>query len=97
MIFMVTLWYPSHITAELGKIIPKMPKIPEYIKKWNTYQTPAGKDGFKQYHLIMVEKGRGDEALIDIGKVLRPFWEKEGVNLIIEPVYGQKDSFKVLA
>ena len=44
-----------------------------------------------------MEKGKGDDAIIDIGKILRLFWEMEGVDLIIEPVYGQKDSFKVLA
>ena len=94
---MVTVWYPSHLTVELGKKVPNMPKAPDYIKKWNTYQTPDGKNGFKQYHIIMVEKGRGDDALIEIGKILRPFWETEGCDLTIEPLYGMKDSFKVLA
>jgi len=97
MILMVTLWYPSHLTAKLGEIVPKMPKIPDYIKKWKIYQTPAGKNGFKQYHLMFIEKGKGDDALVDVGKILRPFWEQEGVDLTIEPVYGQKDSFKVFA
>jgi len=44
----------------------------------------------------MIEKGKGDEAQIDIGKILNPFSEVEGYSMKSEVVLGARDSFKIL-
>ena len=44
----------------------------------------------------MVEKGKGDEAQIDIGKILNTFSEVEGYSMKSEVVLGARDSFKIL-
>ena len=37
-----------------------------------------------------------DEAVVEIAKVIMPFWEIEGYAWKLEPVMGVSDSFKVL-
>ena len=44
----------------------------------------------------MVEKGNADEALLEISKIIAPFWKIEGFAMKIEPVMGMKDAIKVL-
>jgi hypothetical protein len=97
MIFMVSQWTPYNKTEEWFEIFKKVAgKLPGYIKRWHTFATPDGDRGIKGYNLIMVEKGNADEALLEISKLIAPFWKIEGFAMKIEPVMGMKDAVKVL-
>jgi hypothetical protein len=94
---MITQWYPlskANIAAEKFLEAIKTP-LPSYIKKWHTFSVVEGEKN-KTYNLIMVEKGKGDEAQIDIGRILNPFSEIEGYSMKTEIVLGARDSFKIL-
>jgi len=97
MIFMVSQWTPYNKTDEWFEIFKKVVgKLPSYIKRWDTFATPDGDHGIKGYNVIMVEKGNADEALIEISKLIAPFWKIEGFSMKIEPVMGMKDAVKIL-
>lgn len=97
MIIMVTQWYPldkGNLIADKFVQALKNP-LPSYIKKWQTFSMVDG-DKNKVYNLIMVEKGKGDEAQIDIAKILNPFSDVEGYSMKTEIVLGARDTFKIL-
>ena len=84
MIFVVTQWTPYNKVDEWFKIFQEVKgKFPSYIKKWQTFALP-------------VEKGNADEALIEITKLIAPFWKIEGFGMKVETVMSMRDSIKVL-
>jgi hypothetical protein len=97
MIFMGTYTLPSNKTEEWMKCISDMAgnALSSSIKKWQTFTCVDG-DGYKGYNLIFAEKGKGDEALLEINKVMLPFRQIEGASWKIESLMGVTDSFKVL-
>jgi hypothetical protein len=70
--------------------------LPSCIKKWQTFTSADGENGIKGINIIFTEKGKGDEALVEISKLIFPFWEIEGYRWKLEPLYGVSDSLKVL-
>ena len=98
MIFMVTIWYPSDKVKIVADKFVKASKepLPDYIKRVQIYMTPDGPKGMKSYQVYMSEKGKGDEALFYINKILVPFMGIEGYEWKIENLMGVKDSFKLL-
>jgi hypothetical protein len=97
MIFMVTQWTPYNKTNEWLDTFRKVQgKIPSFIKKWQTFAASDEEKGIKGYNLIMVEKGNADEALIEISKLLAPFWKIEGFAMKIEPILSMRDALKTI-
>ena len=66
MIIMVTVLYPPHKSTNIAKLYLKQPREVPYVTKWRVFNALAGKDGVKQYHLIYTERGKGEEAIINI-------------------------------
>ncbi|MFX1480055.1 MAG: hypothetical protein ACFFCI_18195 [Promethearchaeota archaeon] len=97
MIFMVTQWTPYHKTNEWLETFKQVQgKIPSFIKKWQTFATTDEDRGIKGYNLIMVEKGNADEAMIEISKLLAPFWKIEGFAMKTEPILSMRDALKII-
>jgi len=97
MIIMVTQLYPATKANEVAEKYLQAAKtpLPSYIKKWHTFSTPEG-SSIKAYNLIMVERGKADEAQIHIMKTFAPFYEVEGLSLKSEMLMGVRDSFKAI-
>ena len=97
MIFLITVWYPGDKAKEVGKkFFSAAGKLPPFIKKWQAFGATGGLDGIKAYHLIMTERGKGDEALFEINKVIAPFLEIKGYKIQIEPLMGMTDAAKLM-
>ena len=97
MIFMVTQWIPYNKTDEwLNTFKEAQGKLPPLIKKWQTFAVVDEDRGIKGYNLIMTEKGSVDEAMLEISKVIAPFWKIEGWAMKIEPLFAIKDALKVI-
>ncbi|TFF69100.1 MAG: hypothetical protein EU516_01240 [Promethearchaeota archaeon] len=93
---MLTAWYPFKEAKNIIQAMSSVPKMPDYINKWQTFAAADGKEGVKVYNLIMVKEGKSDEASIYLTKNQNVFIEKiEGYRWKIEPVMGMKDSLKV--
>ena len=97
MIFIVTQWTPYSKTNEWFNTFKEVQgKIPPIIKKWQTFAVVDEDRGIKGYNLIMVEKGNADEAMIEISKLIAPFWKIEGFAMKIEPAFAMRDALKVI-
>ncbi len=97
MIFITTQWIPYNKTDEWFKAFQEVQgKFPPYIKKWQTFAAPDKNRGIKGYNIIFVEKGKADEAAIEVSKLFTPFWKIEGFSMKTEMVMGMRDAVKVL-
>ena len=97
LIYMLTAWYPFKSSKDVMKTIDTIPKMPDFITRWNNFVTADGKEGVKVYNLIMVKENVSDEAAIYISKVQAKFTDNvDGYVWKIEPCMGMKDSLKVL-
>ncbi len=97
MIFMGTYTMPSNKTEEWMKCISDITanSLPSCIKKWQTF-TFSDVDVYKGYNLIFTEKGKVDEAFIEITKLIFPFCQIEGSSWKLEPLMTVTDTLKVL-
>jgi hypothetical protein len=98
MIFMGTYRMPINKTDEWLECFKNMTgnPLPSCIKKWETFSCFDGETGLKGYNIIYAEKGKVDEALIEIAKLMFPFCEIEGSSWQVEPIMGVSDSLKIL-
>ncbi|MFW9855275.1 MAG: hypothetical protein ACFFFG_09440 [Candidatus Thorarchaeota archaeon] len=97
MIFLLTVWFPPSQSNAVAKIYFERPREIPHIRKWQAFNTSGGKKGHKQYHLIMTERGKGDDALIEINKYMMPLTNKiEGLRTKIEVLMGVTDSMNLL-
>ena len=91
---MVTVTYPSHKAMEVAKKFKRI-DLPDFIKRWQVFNTSNGTQGLKSCQLVFCEKGKGDDALLYIYKTLAPFIEIEGYEIKVETVMGVKDSMSI--
>jgi len=96
MLLMITVWYPPEKAADLAKLYLKQPREIAHVTKWRIFNTSAGIDGMKQYHLIYTEKGKGEEAAMALNKYFMPFTQIEGFRIQFETLLGVSDSYKAL-
>ena len=98
MIFLVIVYVPPKKGGDVVKKFFESAKagIPKSIKKWQTFVTPDGLNGMKGYHLIFTDKERVDEAYLDIGKIMAPFGDIEGLTWKVEVLSGVKDMYAMV-
>ena len=94
MLIMITTLCPPHKAIDLAKLYLKQPREIPYVTKWRVFNTLAGKDGMKAYHLIYTERGKGDEVTIELNKYFFPFTQIEGFTMQAEVLMGVSDSYK---
>ena len=97
MIYLCTVWMPPNKAVEAAKIyLQQLREIP-HIRKWQAFNTTGGKSGHKQYHLIMTERGKGEEAMTEIMKYFMPLINGiEGFRIRLETLMGVTDSYKMI-
>ncbi|MFX0082874.1 MAG: hypothetical protein ACFE94_14075 [Candidatus Hodarchaeota archaeon] len=96
-IMMVTTWYPMHKSMDVAKRYLKQPREIPFVTKWRVFNTAAGKDGMKQYHIFYTERGKFEEAGEGIYKYFLPFTtEIEGFYITVENLMGVSDSYRMI-
>ena len=95
-ILMITVWYPMHKGREIAQVYLKQPREIPHVTKWRVFNTAGGKDGYKQYHLIYTERGKLEEAGVEINKYFIPFADIEGFCIMVESCSGVSDSMKLI-
>jgi len=93
---MITVFYPNHKSIEVAKLYLKQPREIQYVKKWRIFNTYAGNDGLKQYHLIYTEKEKAEDAFMAISKYFMPFHQIEGYHIQIESLIGVSDGYNLI-
>ena len=96
LIFNFILWYPSSKARELVELVKKMGKPPSYVKKWLTFQTGVWKKGIKHYNIVFTEKAHGDDAIVEVSRMFRPFLDHESVEGTFEVLISARDALKIL-
>jgi hypothetical protein len=95
MIFLLTVWIPPNKAMETAKIYLEQAREIPHIRKWQVFNTTGGTHGNKQYHLIMTERGEGDEGLQAVMKYMIPVTDVDGVRTQVEVLMGVTDSYKM--
>ena len=97
MILMGIYTMPYDKTEEWKKCVLDLAANPPTagIKKWQTF-TCSDEFGYKGYNLIFTEKGKGDEALLEITRTMVPFTRIEGSTWKLEPLLTVPDSLKLM-
>ena len=91
---MITIWCPPNKAIDMAKLYLKQPREIPYVNKWRIFNTPGGLDGIKQYHLIYTERGKGEEAGMELTKYFTPFINIEGFRYQFEVLSGVSDSYE---
>lgn len=93
---MITIWYQPSAAADIAKLYLKQPREIPYVTKWRAFNTAGGKDGMKQYHVIYTERGKLEEAGLELNKYFLPFAQIEGFSIQFESLIGVSDSMKMI-
>ena len=93
---MITVNYPNHKSVDMAKLYLKQPREVPYVKKWRVFNTAAGIDGMKQYHLLYTEKEKAEDAFMEIYKYFMPFYQIEGYRIQIETLIGVTDGYNLI-
>lgn len=96
MLLMITTWYPPERAMDMAKLYLKQPREIPHVAKWRIYNTTAGRDGMKQYHVIYTERGKGEEAGMALNKYFLPFAQIEGFRIQFETLLGVSDSYNAI-
>lgn len=95
-IILITIWSPPHKGMDMAKLYLKQPRTVPYVTKWRIFNTSGGLDGSKQYHLIYTERGKGEEASIELAKYFLPFMnEIEGLRWQSESLLGVSETYAI--
>ena len=97
MILLITFYYASHVAEKLAEIVPKLGKMPDYVKRWQVFHATSGSTGFKQLNIVYIEKGHGDDAMVEVPRMLKPIWGRDDVEPQIEVLVGVKDTMKIFS
>ena len=92
---MITVWVPTNMAIKMAKLYLKQPREIPYVTKWRAFNTTGGIHGHKQYHLIYTEKGKVEEAGIELAKYFMPFNEIEGFRIQVESLMGVSDTYEL--
>jgi hypothetical protein len=95
-VFMITLWYAPHKAPDVAKLFLKKSREIPFVSKWRAFTTAGGEKGVKQYHLIYTERGKSEEAMVELTKYFMPFLAIESFTYISETLMGVSDSMKML-
>ncbi|MFX1443995.1 MAG: hypothetical protein ACFFHV_11315 [Promethearchaeota archaeon] len=96
-VILLTVWIPPNKAVDLAKWYLKQKRELPYITKWRVFNTNGGLEGLKQYHLIYTEKGKLEEAGIELQKYFFPIAnEMEGFRISSETLLGVSDSYALI-
>jgi len=95
--FLTITTFPGEKAEEIGKILPKLPKLPEFVKPPQLFTTVSNDDGkIKAYGIYEVEDDKSHEGYVAIAKRLTGYFEVEGLSYKIEPLMNIKESLNLL-
>jgi len=95
--FLTVTTFPGEKSKEIGKLLPKLPKLPEFVKPPQLFVTISNDDGkIKAYGIYEVEDDKSHEGYVAIAKRLTGYFEVEGLSYKIEPLMNIKESLNLL-
>ena len=98
MVYFLTITsFPGEQAEKIGKILPKLPKLPDYVKPPQLFATVSNDDGrIKAYGIYEVDDDKSHEGYVAIAKRLTGYFEIEGLHYKIEPLMTAKEALSLL-
>ena len=95
--FLTTTTFPGEKSSEIGKLLPKLPKLPDFVKPPQLFITVSSDNGeIKAYGLYEVEDNKSHEGYVAIAKRLTGYFEVEGISYKIEPLMSVREALSLL-
>ena len=95
--FLTIITFPGEKSEEIGKLLPKLPKLPEFVKPPQIFTTISNDNGeVKAYGFYEVEDNKSHEGYVAIAKRMTGLFEAEGVKYKIETLLSLKESLNLL-
>jgi hypothetical protein len=89
--------YPAHNSIELGKILPKLSNLPDFVEQKDLYMTASNDNGeIKTYGLYECPDDKVYEGFIGITKRLTSYFVVEGFKFKIEPLLTVREALPLL-
>ena len=98
MVYFLTITsFPGDKSEEIGKLLPKLPKLPDFVKPPQLFTTVSNDNGrIKAYGLYEVEDGKSHEGYVAIAKRLTGYFDVEGMDYKIEPLMSIREALTLL-
>jgi len=95
--FLTVTTFPGEKSKEIGKILPKLPKLPDFVKAPQIFTTVSNDNGeIKAYGLYEVDDNKSHEGYVAIAKRLTGYFEIDGLSYKIEPLMTLKEALGLL-
>ena len=95
--FLTITSFPGEKAEEVGKILPKLPKLPDYVKPPQLFATVSNDNGqIKAYGIYEVDDDKSHEGYVAIAKRLTGYFEIEGMHYKIEPLMSVREALSLL-
>ena len=89
--------FPGEKSEEIGKLLPKLPKLPDYVKAPQLFVNVSSDTGrIKAYGLYEVEDDKSHEGYVAIAKRLTGYFGVDGVSYKIEPLMNIREALTLL-
>ncbi len=97
MYYLTVITFPGNKSEEVGKALPKMPKLPDFVKPPQIFTTVSSDNGeIKAYGLYEVDDDKAHEGYVAIGKRLTGLFGIEGIKYKIEQLMEMKEALALL-
>jgi hypothetical protein len=95
--FLSITTFPGEKSEEVGKCLPKLPKLPEFVKPPQIFVSLSSENGeIKAYALYEVEDDKSHEGFIAISKRLTGYFGVEGVKYKLEKLMTVREALALL-
>lgn len=92
--FLGLVSFPPHKATEVGNTLPKLPKLPDFVKQLYIFATTGG--DIKAYSLYEAPDDKAHEAYVAIAKRYTGYFGIEGYKVTIEPLLTAKEALALL-
>ena len=95
--FLSIVTFPGEKSEEIGKALPKLPKVPDFVKILHLLVTVSDDKGeVKGYGLYEVDDDKAHEGYVAISKRLTGYFGVEGVKFKIEHLMTTREALALL-
>jgi hypothetical protein len=95
--YLSVITFPGEKSEEAGKALPKLPKLPDFVKPPQIYVTLSNDNGkIKAYGIYEVDDNKAHEGLVAISKRLTGYFGIEGMEYKIEPLMTVREALSLL-
>ena len=95
--FMTITSFPGHRAKEIGKLFPKLPKLPDFVKAPTYHVTVSNDCGeIVTYGVYEVDDDKAHEGYVAIAKRLTGYFDVEEVKYKVVPCLTIRESLSLL-